>query len=59
MAGDDVGSLHRPGQRAVVDGREGHRTQSSTQLVGLLATELRKTAARGVLAGRILFTMTD
>jgi len=40
IAGDDIGRLGRPGQRAVVDGREWHRTQPPTQPVRLLAAEL-------------------
>jgi hypothetical protein len=49
MAGDDVGGLRRPGQRAVVDGRERHLTEPPTQPVCLLATELRKTSIRNLL----------
>jgi hypothetical protein len=59
MAGDDVGGLGRPGQRAVVDRRERHGTQPPAQPVRLLATELRKASVRGVTGRRILFAVAD
>ncbi len=59
MAGDNVGGLGRPGQWAVVDGRERHRTEPSTQPVCLLAAELRENSVRGVVGGRILFAVAD
>jgi hypothetical protein len=57
MAGDDIGRLRGPGQRAVVDRRERHRAQPPAQPLRLLAAELRKATVRGVAGCRILFAV--
>ena len=59
MTGDDVGGLGRAGQRAVVDSRERHRTEPSSQPVCLPVTALRKTSVPAVVGGRILLAMAD
>jgi hypothetical protein len=59
MAGDDVGGLGRPSQRAVVDRRERHSVEPSAQSRRLLASAWRKNSVRGVAGFRVLFAMAD
>ena len=59
MAGDNIGRLGRPGRRAVMEGREGHRAQPPAQPVRLLAAESRKASVRGVTGRLVLFAVAD